>query len=106
VNDGPLTRRGSLPPPGGPGPKGAREVILAARSGAPWGPDVADKEAPAQLSFPGWAGSLGLVLYRVPGPPAPGASPLARLLAHAGQLGPGDVEVVLGALGAGAQVAA
>ena len=51
---------------------------------------------------PGLGGCLGLALrtWRA----APGASP--GLLAHAGQLGPGGVEVALGALGPAAQLAA
>jgi hypothetical protein len=61
---------------------------------------------PARLSFPGLGGSRGLVLYRCPARRARNASPPPALLADAGQLGPGGVEVALGALGPGAQLAA
>src|SRR3954471_3925813 len=85
-----------------PYPPGAR-ARQSRRRAVRHGPEAADKEArPAQPGLPGLGGCLGLALrtWRA----APGASP--GLLAHAGQLGPGGVEVALGALGPAAQLPA
>ncbi len=59
---------------------------------------------PARLSFPGWAGPV-VSCYTGACPPRQERVPSPALLADAGQLGPGGVEIALGALGPGAQLA-
>ena len=83
-------------PTEGPGPSISR-VSCAPR------PDAATGPGPAVLR--GWAGPV-VSCYTGACPPRQERVPSPALLADAGQLGPGGVEVALGTLGPGAQLAA